>query len=137
MSRVNWKTQFDFIEANSKFHNKVRDILRRDVPFRFMNCFQEIPVHELCPGYHSRAHRYDWFIEDTGHVIELHGEQHYKFTNRGNIGYEEAHRAFKKGQARDRQKKIAAIEAGFEYVEISYKFANKLDAKLLKQLIFG
>jgi len=137
MSRVKWKTQFETIDSNSDFHNKVRDILSEEIPFRFMNCFQEVPVFELCPDYPFRSHRFDWFIEDTGHVIELHGAQHYKFTNRGNVGYDQAFRAFKSGQARDMLKKTAALDAGFEYIEISYKHVKKLDLELLKKLIFG
>jgi hypothetical protein len=52
------------------------------------------------------------------------------------MGYDESQRAFRRMQDRDNQKKTAATEAGYEYVEIHYKENRKLNAARLKQLIF-
>lgn len=106
-----------------------------DTFLKQLRCFQEVPVQDLAPNYPNRTHRFDWFIEELGTVIELHGQQHYKFTNRGNVGYDQAQRDFKELQARDRAKKAAAIEAGYKYVEISYKEYRRLNAERLKKLI--
>lgn len=101
-----------------------------------MKCYQEVNVADLVPDYPYRSHHYDWFVEELQTVVELHGAQHYKVTNYGNMGYDEAQRAFRNMQDRDNDKKTAALAAGYDYVEISYKEYKKLNAAHLKTLIF-
>lgn len=134
-SSKSWKTQYTYIPNASKFHNKVKDIFCTDSLFKNLTCYQEVPVSELVE-YDNNQQRYDWYIEEINTVIELHGAQHYKLVNYGNIGYDDAMINFKNMQKRDSRKKYAAIEAGYKYVEISYKHYSKLDAALLKKLIF-
>lgn len=124
------------ISNASKFHNRVREIFVADPFFKMMKCYQEVNVADLVEGYPYRNHHFDWFIEELQMVVELHGAQHYKATNYGSMGYDETHRAFRDMQNRDSQKKTAALEAGYDYTEISYKEYKKLDAKHLQSLIF-
>ena len=133
--RSRWTDQFKALGNQSKFHEKVREILRTDRLLSQFKCYQEVPVKDLCEGYPSN-HFFDWFIEELDTVIELHGQQHYKVVNRGNVSYEQAQKDFQGIQARDKQKKAAALAADFKYVEVSYKEYSKLDAARFRQLLF-
>jgi hypothetical protein len=130
-----WTNQFKTLDHNSKFHNEAKHVFATDSFFKGLSCYQEVPVVDLCPGYHSNAHRFDWYIEELNAIIEMHGRQHYVAVNYGNASYEEAQKAFKEMQNRDSAKKQAALEAGFTYTEIPYTYYNKLDAETLKNLI--
>lgn len=63
--------------------------------------------------------------------------QHYQATNFGNIGYDDAQLEFKNIKKRDNKKRIAAINAGYDYLEIHYKYYAKLNEELLANMIFG
>jgi len=134
--RTSWKTQYQQIESASDFHEAVRQIFISDPFFKNLNCFQEVPVSALVETYGDNRHHIDWYIDELGTVIELHGEQHYKMTNFGNISYEKAEKAFNQMKYRDNQKKYAIIDAGYEYREINYKLKRKLSSELLKEIIF-
>ena len=133
--RSRWRNQFQEIENASKLHERVREILCQDPYFKRSRCFQEVPVSDICEDYPDGLHRYDWFLEDLGIVLELHGSQHYKLTNRGGVAYNQAARAFKKSQARDAAKEDAAIDAGFTYIAIPYTEYKKLTPSRLKEII--
>ena len=79
----------------------------------------------------------DWYIDELGVVLELHGQQHYKLTNYGNIPYQKAKKNFSNIQYRDNKKKLALKNAGYEYREISYKLQNKLTASKIKDIILS
>lgn len=131
-----WRNQFTIVEGNSKFHEKVRQIFVSDTFFKNLSCYQEVAVASLCPNYGNNAHRIDWYIEELGVIIELHGRQHYEMTNFGNTSFEEARKQFHNGQYRDNKKKTALIEAGFIYIEIPYKDEKKLSGEYLAEVIF-
>lgn len=133
--RSRWTDQFKALGNQSKFHEKVRAILRADALLRGFKCYQEVPVKDLCEDYPDN-HFFDWYIEELGVVVELHGAQHYKVVNRGNVSYEQAQKDFQGIQQRDKQKKAAALAAGLQYVEISYKEYPKLSAARFKELLF-
>lgn len=134
--RSRWTNQFSEIESASKFHNRARQILATDSLLRGFAAYQEVPVKDLVPGY-PYTHFFDWYVEELNLIVELHGAQHYKVVNFGNNSYEEAQKQFKDIQTRDSRKKAAAIEAGYEYLAISYKEYTKLNAKRFRDLLFG
>ena len=134
--KARWKTQFQKIDGNSKFHDEVRVLLAEDSVFRKLRCFQEVPVADICEGYLPKSHRFDWYLEDLGIVLELHGRQHYHFTNRGNAAYDKAKQEFTKSKIRDEEKMMAAIDSGLEYKVISYKLYGKLTPQKLKDILF-
>lgn len=134
--RSRWANQFKELSNSSKFHLRIRELLAADSLFSSIRCYQEVPVTDLCPNYPNPSHRFDWYIEDLDLIIELHGEQHYKVTNRGNVGRAQAEREFRRGQGRDMAKKQAAEEAGYTYLEIPYKMLKKLNPETLRSLIF-
>lgn len=135
--RSKWKTQFDLTESASLFHNEVRDIFANDLFFKHLHCFQEVPVSGIVTGYQYNNHHVDWYIDELGTVLELHGRQHYNITNFGNSPYHKAKSDFHQMQHRDNLKKTAIEEAGLEYREVSYKLSGKLDGKTLKDIIFN
>lgn len=131
-----WKNQFCSIENASALHERVREILYTDSMFKSSACWQEVPVKDLIPGY-PFLHRYDWYLQKYNIILELHGIQHYKMQNFGNLSFDLAKKEFENIKIRDSLKKEAAIENGYTYIEISYKEYNKLSAQHFKQLIFG
>jgi very-short-patch-repair endonuclease len=133
--RSKWKNQFQQIESSSLFHEKIRNILCEDAFFAKLACYQEVPVGALVAGY-ADNHYVDWYIDELGLILELHGRQHYQITNFGNKGYEKAIIDFNNIRYRDNIKKQALLEAGYEYREINYKQLNRLSNDLLRDIIF-
>lgn len=132
--RSKWKNQYQLIEGNSNFHEKVRQIFVDDPFFSSLKCFQEVPVRALIESY-SKDHYVDWYIDELGTILELHGAHHYRIVNFGNVAYGEARKNFNEIRYRDNLKRTALVDAGYEYREISYKDIKKLDANYLKELI--
>jgi hypothetical protein len=132
--KTKWKNQYQYIESASNFHNRIRDLFITDSMFKNMNCYQEVPVVDLIRDYSNRLHRFDWYVEEFDMVIELHGMQHYKRVNFGNVSYEQSARDFKDIKRRDTMKRLAALDSGLEYKEIHYKHAHK-SLTYIKQLI--
>lgn len=128
--------KYKTISTSSKFHEKLRSIFIEDAFFKNLKCYQEVPVSFLIENYHTNRHHFDWYIEELRTVIELHGKQHYKRSNFGNKAYLESVMDFNNIKDRDNTKKTAAIQAGYEYVEIPYNLENKMTAEFLKKLIF-
>jgi very-short-patch-repair endonuclease len=133
--RSRWTDQFKQLPNQSQFHERTRQLLCQGM-FKSFKAYQEVPVDQIC-DYDNGSHRFDWYIPDLNVVIELHGEQHYKPTNRGNISYNKALQEFENGRMRDSAKKQAAIESGIKYVEIPYSLAHKLDLETLKQMVLN
>lgn len=137
MGKSSWKTKYFMVESASNFHNRVRDILCTDSFFKNLRAYQEVLMRDLVPDYHSHLEAVDWYIEDLNLILELHGRQHYQMTNFGDIGYDHAMRNFHRQQSRDSNKKFTLEEAGYRYIEISYKLYSQLDAELLKDILLG
>lgn len=133
--RSQWNNQFKKIDSASSLHEKMRKILSTDPYFRFLHCYQEVAVSALVPSYAESLHRIDFYLDELYTVIEIHGNQHYEITNFGGLPYEEAEYNFRKGKLRDSSKKQALLEAGYKYIEISYKDMNNMDAEKLKHII--
>lgn len=133
--RCNWSTQHKQLGSSSNFHEKVRKIFCEDPFFGNLLCFQEVSVQTLVPTYPNNTHKVDWYIDELGVVVELHGKQHYTETNFGNIPKAEATTAFHRSKARDNAKKDALEEAGFEYRAISYQLEKDLNGEMLKRII--
>ena len=123
------------IGSSSNFHEKIRSILIEDPFFKNLKCYQEVPVSYLCQGYFATNHHVDWYIEELRTVIELHGRQHYQRVNFGNKPYIESVMDFNNIRYRDNVKKTAILENDYEYVEISYKYADKITAEILKNFV--
>lgn len=134
--RSSWKDQFFHYPNASKFHNSVRDIFRTDTYFKNLKCFQEVPLSGLVLSYPNNFDAIDWFVDELNTVVELHGKQHYEQVIFGYKAYDNAKKDFHNIQYRDNRKKTFLIDAGYNYVEISYKDAKKLSSEFLKNKIF-
>jgi hypothetical protein len=128
--------KFKIIGSSSQFHESIRQILLSDSYFKNLKCYQEVPVIYLVKEYQYSNHHIDWYIEELRTVIELHGKQHYKRTNFGNKPYLESVKDFNNIKYRDNLKKTAILNAGYEYIEIPYTLAKKINPKMLKEIIF-
>lgn len=124
------------LPSQSNFHEKIRSLILASPLLKNLKVFQEVNVRYVDPSYEPHNHHYDFYIESLDTVIECHGEQHYKFTNRGNIQYEDALHEWNSSKVRDKQKKRLAISKGLTYVEIPYSLMNKLTVEDLHDLIF-
>jgi hypothetical protein len=118
----------------SLFHEKVREVLLAS-PIASLGIYQEVDVRYVDPEYPYHNHRYDFIIEGLGVIIECHGDQHYKFTNRGNVQYDEAERQYLLGQKRDALKKRAALDKGFCFLEIPYSERNSITYARILELM--
>ncbi len=133
--RSQWKNQYFEIESASALHNKVREIFISDPFFKKLKCFQEVPVSALVDNYKYNNHKVDWYIDELGTIVEIHGKQHYEMANFGNISYMDALVQHNNIRYRDNMKKTALINAGYEYREIDYKTMRNLDAEKIKQIV--
>lgn len=130
-----WANQFKVLPNQSNFHEEVRLILATYTPYSRYSCYQEVPVHELIEDYENRMHRYDFYIRELNLIIEVHGRQHYEQVSFGKISYDAAAQNFQKMKNRDWQKKQAAIDNGYEYLEIHFKNRTKLDFEKFHKLV--
>ena len=125
--------RFSYRENTSALHKAVGEVLRSSTLFSGHQIYQEYPVVRINTNYSDSSHHFDWAIPGLFLVIECHGKQHYSpvdFSGKaedGGIG------ALQDTRRRDNQKKNAAIEAGFTYIEIPYT-AEKL---LTEEYIWG
>jgi hypothetical protein len=136
-NRTNLKNQFYYYENNSKFHNKIREIFVTDLFFKKLSCYQEVPLSFLVKNYPNNKDAVDWWIDELGLIIELHGKQHYEaisFTK--DISYFEKQKKFFNIKYRDNRKKTFLLNEGYEFLEISYKDISKINSAYLKDLIF-
>lgn len=134
--RSKWKTQFHEIESSSNFHLVLRKIFTTDPFFKNLKCFQEVSVSSLVESYPNNFDAVDWYIDELNLIIELHGVQHYKMQSFGSKdSYANQVKAFNNIKYRDNRKKHALLTAGYLFLEISYKHANKLNSEYIKQKI--
>lgn len=137
MPKLKWKNQFELIDSASNFHNAVRKVFINDPFFRNLGCYQEVPLADLCDGFSSGSLFVDWYLHELQAVLELHGKQHYDMVNFGNKSYSDAMRDFREIQYRDSLKQMTLEKAGYDFHIIPYTMKGKIDASLLKNLLFG
>lgn len=127
--------QYKKLTNQSKFHEQLRDIFCTVAPFKQLTCLQEVNVKDLFPEYRYTNHHYDWYIKELMVIIELHGQQHYKPVNFGNMTPRETIINFNLTRYRDDSKRNIAIENGFTYIEIPYQLKKHMDGNLIMELI--
>jgi len=118
----------EYRKNSSSLHKIVGNILKESNFFRLHKIYQEYPVVLINPDFWNSKCKYDWVILDMGIVIEIMGEQHYKPVrwNR-NISAGEAEMNFQDTKRKDEQKKNAALEVGFSYVELDFNTVRNKD----------
>jgi len=98
----------------SSFHLKARDLIKTIYPT--MKVLEEIPVYI----HRSDIAYLDFYIPLIKVCLEVHGEQHYKFTPFYHVNM----MAFLKAQKRDRDKKEWCSINNIRMIELPY---NQLD----------
>jgi hypothetical protein len=102
------------IERKSSFHLLARELLRQQHPT--LQILEEVTV----PLRRSEVVYLDFYIPLLKKAIEVHGEQHYKFTP----FYHSNQLAFLKAQKKDREKKEWCLINSIKYVELPYNEAQ-------------
>lgn len=136
-SKFKWRDQYKTIENASNFHKQIQELLQTDSILSNFSCYQEINLQDLIEGYPYPHHHFDWYIKELNLIVELHGQQHYKPINYGNVAFDLAVNQFQRIQERDNTKMQAALNAGYDYVAISFKERKKLSYKRLKEILFN
>ena len=115
----------------SSLHRTVGDLLKSIPALSGHKLYQEYPVSRVNPSVRNNRLKYDWVDLDLKLVWEIHGKQHFSpgfIIDKTDIQAEED---FKKQQARDRAKKLAAIKAGWGYISIRYDEIQRLTPEIL------
>lgn len=111
--------RFEYMKNASKLHKTVGEVLRTDHTFCYHEIYQEYPVNRVNAEYSNKSHHFDWVIPKLNIVIECHGKQHYQVVAfDGDI--EKAISSFTELKHRDKDKKEAALNAGYVYIEVPY-----------------
>lgn len=111
------------MDKKSSFHLIARDLLRNQYPT--LQILEEVTV----PLRRSEVVYLDFYIPLLKRAVEVHGEQHYKFTP----FYHSNQLAFLKAQKKDREKKEWCELNGIKYIELPYnETENQWTEKLLK-----
>lgn len=114
----------------SSLHKRIGELLVELYPNYEVR--QEYPVWKINNSFKSKKEKFDWVILSLNIIIEINGEQHYKPVCFGGITKTEAKYNYRKNIERDFKKEQAAINAGWSYVVIDYKYKNITKEELLK-----
>ena len=98
------------IEHKSSYHIQARKLLKTIYPT--MQILEEIPINPR----KSETLYLDFYIPLIKKCVEVHGEQHYKFTPY----YHSNKLAFLKSQKRDKDKLEWCQINGIQYIELPY-----------------
>ena len=118
----------EYRKSSSSLHKIVGNILAESKFFKLHKIYQEYPVVLINPDFWNSKCKYDWVILDMGIVIEIMGEQHYKPVRWSrDISAGEAEMNLQDTKRKDQQKKDAALEVGFSYVELDFNTVRSKD----------
>lgn len=121
----------------SQYHKKVGELLS-DPVFSGYKVRQEYPVKKVNPGFSSGREKFDWAVLDLRVVVEIMGQQHFSPVCFGGIDKEQALRNLRDTRARDENKRIAALEAGWGYVVLKFDEIKDLTVdKLIRIITFA
>jgi hypothetical protein len=98
----------------SSFHLQARELIRSIYPT--MKTLEEVTIHTR----KSEVAYLDFYIPLIKSCIEVHGEQHYRFT----AFYHANMMAFLKAQKKDRDKKEWCLINNIRFIELPYHSIN-------------
>lgn len=98
------------IEHKSSYHILARTLLKDTYPS--MQILEEVPIHPR----KSDTLYLDFYLPLIKRCVEVHGEQHYKFTPH----YHKNMLVFLKAQKRDKDKQEWCEINGIEYIALAY-----------------
>lgn len=127
-----WKSKFFKKEDASKLHSRMQEILCSG-KFSNMEAYQEIPLSDLVDTRNVLF--IDWYVPSMKLCIELHGVQHYKAVAFGHQSKLDTELNFISSKNRDSTKRILLLEAGYLFIEISFKdYAIMDESYLIKKI---
>lgn len=110
----NWQLTGHFVHANlehrSSLHLSARELLK--VCYPTLQILEEVPA----PIRKSETYYLDFYIPMLKTVVEVHGEQHYKFIQ----FYHNNQLGFLRSQKRDREKKEWCNINNIKYIELPF-----------------
>lgn len=92
---ISHKIESNILEERSKLHLKARELLKQEFPFLII--LEEVYM----PIFRKKKLPFDFFIPKNNLIIEVHGEQHFKFTPL----FHKTRMDYLKSKVRDSQKK--------------------------------
>lgn len=98
----------------SSLHIKAKDLLKEIFPFD--RIFEEVSLPGSKDRFGRKLLRADFFIPNRNLLIEVHGEQHFKF----NKFFYSSQLEFYKAKARDIDKKEWCLLNNIRLVELNY-----------------
>jgi hypothetical protein len=102
------------ITNKSSLHLQARELIK--VTYPTMQMLEEVTIYPR----RSEVSYLDFYIPLIKTCIEVHGEQHYKFTP----FYHSNMMAFFKGQKKDRDKKEWCVLNNIKYIELPYNMTE-------------
>ena len=101
-------------QNRSKLHTKAKDLLKSVFPYD--RILEEVTLVGTNSGTRKGTLRADFFIPNRNLIVEVHGEQHFKF----NGFFFKDKLSFFRAKARDRDKKEWCRINDIEIVEFNY-----------------
>ena len=102
------------VKKRSKLHEKAKDLL--DILFPYDRILEEVSLAGTSSGPRRGTLRADFFIPNRNLIVEVHGEQHFKF----NKFFFNDKLSFYRAKARDKDKKEWCSLNGIRLVEFNY-----------------
>jgi len=99
-------------QNTSTYHKRVKTLLTKLFPFD--KIYEEVTL--LGSKYMNKDLSADFYIPSIKLIVEIHGEQHYKFTSYFHDNILEFHR----GKARDKNKKQWCYVNNIKYLALKY-----------------
>jgi hypothetical protein len=129
------KTQYRTAKNASKLHKKIGTLLAELYPH--FEIRQEYAVNQINKQFLSGREKFDWVVLGLKIVIEVHGEQHYGPVCFGGISLAEAKKNFDKRIRVDKEKELAAREAGWGYLIVKYDEQNIAEEELSDRILIA
>ena len=101
-------------EVRSSLHTKAKELLQ--VLFPYDRILEEVSLPGSKTAMRKSTLRADLFVPNRDLIVEVHGEQHYKF----NSFFHKNKMAFYKAKARDSEKREWCELNNIRLVELSY-----------------
>ena len=101
-------------EVRSSLHTKAKELLQ--VLFPYDRILEEVSLPGSKTAMRKSTLRADLFVPNRDLIVEVHGEQHYKF----NSFFHKNKMAFYKAKARDRKKSSWADINSITYIELPH-----------------
>lgn len=102
----------DFSSCSS-YHERARKIIKEVYPFDIILEEVDLPGTNVGTSVQLRA---DFYVPKRKIIIEVHGEQHYEY----NSMFHASDADFKKGQAKDKNKRRWCEMNKISYIELPY-----------------